>query len=652
MLASREIQSFFASFASRRPRDYHDGALWAALNGDYATAARVALAGCLIFPTHLRLVGSLEPFVSNWRAALGPRSWDRNKVLLVRFPFATPSGAEQALDLLKGSTIASGLCLIKGTLTSGWKVALTSDDESEEELIPLISNSPSLDGVRILTCCPPRQTWIDALRRFNESPRTLLDWLSASRAVPDDILPHRRMVADGLREKEALSETENWESFYEMLWPVFLSTLGDSRVESRMIAGPEWDARTPNRWDDLVKVVGGDLVPLLPFPRRQRTHVMADVRLRWRRSMLGLDSRSEPTTFRDSTNRKLEQELAVASQDSLVLCEPGLGASHYIYRDQETRSRGFSTVRIPEAKILLDRRRPYQSTFIISDRDRRIIPALSFGVVSKSDVRNVVHHREVAFIDDHFNSFNICHFIVDKLPRILRIGKMHCDRVLVIQPTNYVVDALHMLGVEPIVVPEGVSEICVETLWFSTSSTSDFQHPGHNCDGYFLEAINTIKQRISSATVEGQWKHRILIDRQGAKGRRVRNWEEVVDLLQSHGFLPYRLEEMSFAEQVELFVDANVVVGVHGAGLTNICFSKPGTAVIEILPPFSATSDYWKIASALGHRYRSLIADDLELDQPDYSNYRHGGRWANQRDVMIPMSGLRECLDQLLEERK
>ena len=42
---------------------------------------------------------------------------------------------------------------------------------------------------------------------------------------------------------------------------------------------------------------------------------------------------------------------------------------------------------------------------------------------------------------------------------------------------------------------------------------------------------------------------------------------------------------MSVAEQVELFVYADVVVAPHGAGLTNLLFCREGTRIVEIFPP-------------------------------------------------------------------
>jgi capsular polysaccharide biosynthesis protein len=60
-------------------------------------------------------------------------------------------------------------------------------------------------------------------------------------------------------------------------------------------------------------------------------------------------------------------------------------------------------------------------------------------------------------------------------------------------------------------------------------------------------------------------------------GRRgVLNEEEFHSYLIKYGFAIIRLENYSIDEQINIFMNAKFIIGVHGAGLTNIIFSKPG----------------------------------------------------------------------------
>jgi capsular polysaccharide biosynthesis protein len=73
------------------------------------------------------------------------------------------------------------------------------------------------------------------------------------------------------------------------------------------------------------------------------------------------------------------------------------------------------------------------------------------------------------------------------------------------------------------------------------------------------------------------------------------------------GFQVCRLESMTFEEQVRLFRNAEVVVGPHGAGFTNLIYSKPGTRVVEIMAKGYERRCYWTLSAELGHDYRFYL---------------------------------------------
>ncbi|KAF4678082.1 hypothetical protein FOL47_005361 [Perkinsus chesapeaki] len=67
-------------------------------------------------------------------------------------------------------------------------------------------------------------------------------------------------------------------------------------------------------------------------------------------------------------------------------------------------------------------------------------------------------------------------------------------------------------------------------------------------------------------------------------------------------------------EAVELFSRAAVVVGVHGAGLSNILFCRKGTAVIELGFATPLSWHYMYLAEALGLRYERVLVDGAGED--------------------------------------
>ena len=63
------------------------------------------------------------------------------------------------------------------------------------------------------------------------------------------------------------------------------------------------------------------------------------------------------------------------------------------------------------------------------------------------------------------------------------------------------------------------------------------------------------------------------------------------------------------------FTGADEIVAVHGAGLTNLLFCRPGTRVIEIFPENFVKSTYFWLARQLGLEYHYLIGGSGDYDQ-------------------------------------
>jgi hypothetical protein len=96
----------------------------------------------------------------------------------------------------------------------------------------------------------------------------------------------------------------------------------------------------------------------------------------------------------------------------------------------------------------------------------------------------------------------------------------------------------------------------------------------------------------------------VYISRTGATERTVRNEDAVVSALSEYGFESYRLEELSVAAQARLFDEADLIVGAHGAGLSNLVFCTDGAA-LELFGK-KVKSNYANIAETVGIHYESL----------------------------------------------
>lgn len=61
--------------------------------------------------------------------------------------------------------------------------------------------------------------------------------------------------------------------------------------------------------------------------------------------------------------------------------------------------------------------------------------------------------------------------------------------------------------------------------------------------------------------------------------------------------------DMPFREQVRLMQSAEVLIGAHGAGLTNLLWMPVGGRVVELEPPSFRSPCYEQLAALAGHRY-------------------------------------------------
>lgn len=123
-------------------------------------------------------------------------------------------------------------------------------------------------------------------------------------------------------------------------------------------------------------------------------------------------------------------------------------------------------------------------------------------------------------------------------------------------------------------------------------------------------SVSRLRATLAPSGVSLGPPRRLLVERgPSAAGRFLENGEATARELEQKGFQRVVLEDLPFREQLQLFSEAELVVGVHGAGLTNIAFMKRGTCVVEIMPRTEVKWHMAVLARILGVRYRALLAE-------------------------------------------
>lgn len=133
---------------------------------------------------------------------------------------------------------------------------------------------------------------------------------------------------------------------------------------------------------------------------------------------------------------------------------------------------------------------------------------------------------------------------------------------------------------------------------------------------------------------------RIYISRAKTTGRKVTNEDAVLKALTPLGFVAYTLENMSFADEVRLFSQAEIVVAPHGSGLVNIIFAQ-NLSVIEL---FGSTGVpcFLVLAKSLGFQYGCLTAD---------YNSRNNHSFEQNNNIMVDIPKLQVLVEEMLNMR-
>ena len=106
---------------------------------------------------------------------------------------------------------------------------------------------------------------------------------------------------------------------------------------------------------------------------------------------------------------------------------------------------------------------------------------------------------------------------------------------------------------------------------------------------------------------------KIYIDRSDSKSniahlRSVSNEKEIQKFLTDKNFESIKLSDLTFYEQVQLFNNAESIIGLHGSGFANIAFCKANTKIIEFRNSTSGPI-IENIAKKINLNYSSIIVD-------------------------------------------
>jgi capsular polysaccharide biosynthesis protein len=220
---------------------------------------------------------------------------------------------------------------------------------------------------------------------------------------------------------------------------------------------------------------------------------------------------------------------------------------------------------------------------------------------------------------------NYFHWTLMQLPRVR--GLQHYRQITGADPTvairadapEWLIESLELVGIDferchPWQTSYATADRIV--LPSSRNKWADDYYPSRADCRWLRERV---LENVQDRSVKTNFAERVYVSRADAATRRVNNRTALTNHLASLGFTEYVLSDLSVAEQAALFNNSEIVVGPHGAGLSNMVYASDAT-IVEILPETVVRPVFYYLANEVGLEYEFLISEtangqnDLTVD--------------------------------------
>ena len=199
------------------------------------------------------------------------------------------------------------------------------------------------------------------------------------------------------------------------------------------------------------------------------------------------------------------------------------------------------------------------------------------------------------------------HWLFDAMPKLgLLKATGLFDQIDYFLVPNYVdkyqIDYLDYFGIpsSKVINAEVEKHIQADKLYVASYVRVDDHHPKWTLDFLYNSLIKSPKK-------SGPDKRIYIARGDAAVNRKVINESELIAMLKKYDFEIHHLSGLSVVDQAKLFNAASVIVGAHGAGLSNLVYCEPGTKVLEFFPDQYVRHLFYDICNKRGVKYDYLL---------------------------------------------
>jgi len=164
----------------------------------------------------------------------------------------------------------------------------------------------------------------------------------------------------------------------------------------------------------------------------------------------------------------------------------------------------------------------------------------------------------------------------------------------------------------------------------TTYKISNLIIPNHlaKSGNYNPTIINLIRSRyldyLSSLMHDIKPSRKVWITRQNSRIRKIKNFDEIEDILIKNNFEIHDFDNTDYLEQLKIVSEAEVIGSLHGGGLSNMLLMKSGKKIIEIKAQNDDKNNcYFSLASALNLSYYYFLASVEDMDFKFYLSDYH-----------------------------